>query len=169
MGQTKIRQLTSFLGLGSNLGNRKKNLDSAISHLKSKAGSIVKASEVYESEPWGLKNQNFYLNQVIELKTSMSPKNLLKCCKSIENKMGRSRSIKWGERNIDIDILYFSEIILNEDNLTIPHPLIQERKFVLVPLNELSKNFIHPIFKKTNHEILKNSKDNSKIYLYGNK
>jgi len=129
----------------------------------------VKASEVYESEPWGLKNQNFYLNQVIELKTSMSPKNLLKCCKSIENKMGRSRSIKWGERNIDIDILYFSEIILNEDNLTIPHPLIQERKFVLVPLNELSKNFIHPIFKKTNHEILKNSKDNSKIYLYGNK
>ena len=74
-----------------------------------------------------------------------------------------------GKRKIDIDILYFSEIIVQEKDLTIPHPLIQDRNFVLIPLNELSKNFIHPIIKKTNHEILKNSKDTSKIYLYGNK
>lgn len=169
MGQTENRQLTSFLGLGSNLGRRKKNLDDAISQLKFEAGNIINISRVYESEPWGLKNQNFFLNQVIELKTSMSPQNLLICCKNIENKMGRTKSIKWGKRKIDIDILYFSEIIVQEKDLTIPHPLIQDRNFVLIPLNELSKNFIHPIIKKTNHEILKNSKDTSKIYLYGNK
>ncbi len=169
MGQTENRQLTSFLSLGSNLGRRKKNLDDAISQLKFEAGNIINISRVYESEPWGLKNQNFFLNQVIELKTSMSPQNLLICCKNIENKMGRTKSIKWGKRKIDIDILYFSEIIVQEKDLTIPHPLIQDRNFVLIPLNELSKNFIHPIIKKTNHEILKNSKDTSKIYLYGNK
>ena len=158
-----------FLSLGSNLGRRKKNLDNAISHLKFEVGNITNISKVYESEPWGLKNQNFFLNQVIELKTSISPQNLLICCKNIENKMGRTKSIKWGERKIDIDILYFSKIIIKEKNLTIPHPLIQDRKFVLIPLNDLNKDFIHPIFKKTNHEILKNSKDTSKIYLYGNK
>ncbi len=83
--------------------------------------------------------------------------------------MGRSKSIKWGERNIDIDILYFSKLILNEDDLKIPHPLIQERKFVLLPLNELNKTFIHPILNKTNYKMLEDCIDNSNIFLYGNK
>ena len=83
--------------------------------------------------------------------------------------MGRSKSIKWGERNIDIDILYFSKFILDEDDLKIPHPLIQERKFVLLPLNELNKTFIHPTLNKTNYKMLEDCTDNSNIFLYGNK
>ena len=169
MGQTKNRKLISYLSLGSNLGNRKNNLNEAIFHLKSKAGLIINTSKVYESEPWGLKDQNFFLNQVIKLKTSFSPQDLLKCCKNIEIKMGRSKSIKWGARNIDIDILYFSKLILNEDDLKIPHPLIQERKFVLLPLNELNKTFNHPTLNKTNSKMLKDCNDNSNIYLYGDK
>jgi len=158
-----------FLSLGSNLGRRKKNLDNAISQLKFEVGNITNISKVYESEPWGLKNQNFFLNQVIELKTSISPQNLLICCKNIENKMGRTKSIKWGERNIDIDILYFSSKIVDEYDLKIPHPLIQKRKFVLLPLNELNQKFIHPIFNKTNSKMLEDCTDNSDIFLYGNK
>ena len=169
MGQTKNRKLISYLSLGSNLGNRKNNLNEAIFHLKSKAGLIINTSKVYESEPWGLKDQNFFLNQVIKLKTSFSPQDLLKCCKNIEIKMGRSKSIKWGARNIDIDILYFSKLILNEDDLKIPHPLIQERKFVLLPLNELNKTFNHPTLNKTNCKMLEDCSDNSNIYLYGDK
>ena len=169
MGQTKNRQLVSYLSLGSNLGNRKNNLHLAINHLRSKAGFIINISKVYESEPWGLKDQNFFLNQVIKLKTTLSPQDLLKCCKNIEVKMGRSKSIKWGERNIDIDILYFSKFILDEDDLKIPHPLIQERKFVLLPLNELNKTFIHPTLNKTNYKMLEDCTDNSNIFLYGNK
>tara|TARA_B100001758_G_C17862425_1_gene329670 strand:- start:11 stop:520 length:510 start_codon:yes stop_codon:yes gene_type:complete len=169
MGQTKNRKLISYLSLGSNLGNRKNNLNEAIFHLKSKAGLIINTSKVYESEPWGLKDQNFFLNQVIKLKTSFSPQDLLKCCKNIEIKMGRSKSIKWGARNIDIDILYFSKLILNEDDLKIPHPLIQERKFVLLPLNELNKTFNHPTLNKTNSKMLEDCNDNSNIYLYGDK
>ena len=169
MGQTKNRKLISYLSLGSNLGNRKNNLNEAIFHLKSKAGLIINTSKVYESEPWGLKDQNFFLNQVIKLKTSFSPQDLLKCCKNIEIKMGRSKSIKWGARNIDIDILYFSKLILNEDDLKIPHPLIQERKFVLLPLNELNKTFNHPTLNKTNSKMLEDCSDNSNIYLYGYK
>ena len=169
MGQTKNRKLISYLSLGSNLGNRKDNLNEAIFHLKSKAGLIINTSKVYESEPWGLKDQNFFLNQVIKLKTSFSPQHLLKCCKNIEIKMGRSKSIKWGARNIDIDILYFSKLILNEDDLKIPHPLIQERKFVLLPLNELNKTFNHPTLNKTNSKMLEDCSDNSNIYLYGDK
>ena len=102
MGQTKNRKLISYLSLGSNLGNRKNNLNEAIFHLKSKAGLIINTSKVYESEPWGLKDQNFFLNQVIKLKTSFSPQDLLKCCKNIEIKMGRSKSIKWGARNLSL-------------------------------------------------------------------
>ena len=169
MGQTKNRKLISYLSLGSNLGNRKNNLNEAIFHLKSKAGLIINTSKIYESEPWGLKDQKFFLNQVIKLKTSFSPQDLLKCCKNIEIKMGRSKSIKWGARNIDIDILYFSKIILNEDDLKIPHPLIQERKFVLLPLNELNKTFNHPTLNKTNSKMLEDCSDNSNIYLYGDK
>ena len=169
MGQTKNRKLISYLSLGSNLGNRKNNLNEAIFHLKSKAGLIINTSKVYESEPWGLKDQKFFLNQVIKLKTSFSPQDLLKCCKNIEIKMGRSKSIKWGARNIDIDILYFSKLILNEDDLKIPHPLIQERKFVLLPLNELNKTFNHPTLNKTNSKMLEDCSDNSNIYLYGDK
>ena len=169
MGQTKNRKLISYLSLGSNLGNRKNNLNEAIFHLKSKAGLIINTSKVYESEPWGLKDQNFFLNQVIKLKPSFSPQDLLKCCKNIEIKMGRSKSIKWGARNIDIDILYFSKLILNEDDLKIPHPLIQERKFVLLPLNELNKTFNHPTLNKTNSKMLEDCSDNSNIYLYGDK
>jgi 2-amino-4-hydroxy-6-hydroxymethyldihydropteridine diphosphokinase len=169
MGHSKNRELISYLSIGSNLGDRKKNLDEAINHLKSKAGFVINTSKVYESEPWGLKDQNFFLNQVIKLKTTFSPQDLLKCCKNIEVKMGRSKSIKWGERNIDIDILYFSKLILNEDDLKIPHPLIQERKFVLLPLNELNKTFIHPSLNKTNYKMLEDCIDNSNIFLYGNK
>lgn len=146
--------------LGGNLGNRKENLNQAKKHIQKIIGSIINESSIYETKAWGVENQPNFLNQVILVETMLSPQNVLTENLQIEKILGRVRHQKWHERTIDIDILYAEDLILNEENLKIPHPFIQERKFTLIPLVEISPNFVHPIFQKTqailNNECLDN-------------
>ena len=157
-----------FLGLGSNQGDRELNLKNSIKLLNSRVGKVLNTSGIYESEPWGVKNQNYFLNQVIEIETHIDPNDLLNICKNIEYDMGRKPEIRWGKRVIDIDILYYQSKIINQENLKIPHKLMQERKFVMIPLNDLNENHLHPILKITNKEILNKCIDSCNVKYYGN-
>ena len=138
----------AYLSLGSNLGNREKYLEQARTFLK-ELGKIKKESSVLETPAWGKTNQPNFLNQVILIETKLFPHDLLKECQKIENKLGRERKVKWGARTIDIDILFYDNLVLNEENLTIPHPYISEREFVLEPLNEIAPDFVYPVLGLT--------------------
>lgn len=139
---------TVFLGLGANVGDKKKNLNKAIVKLKEKI-SDIHVSKFYETEPWGYENQDKFLNAAIGGTTFLSPNDLLKFVKQIEKEVGRVERFKWGPREIDIDILFYDSLIYKDNSLIIPHPFLHERKFVLEPLMDLDSNFIHPVFKKT--------------------
>ena len=157
-----------FLGLGSNQGDRELNLKNSIKLLNSRVGKVLNSSGIYESEPWGVKNQNYFLNQIIEIETHIDPNDLLNICKNIEYDMGRKPGIKWGKRVIDIDILYYQSKVINQKKLIIPHKLMHERKFVMIPLNDLNENHLHPILKISNKEILNKCIDSCKVKYYGN-
>jgi len=127
-----------FLGLGSNISDRKKNIETALDFInQNNRIKIVKSSSIYESPPWGYKNQENFYNQIIQIETNLEPYELLVFVKSIEKTMGRQTDIKWGPRNIDIDILIFSDIIIKGDFLNIPHRYLLNRCFWLVGLHEL--------------------------------
>ena len=136
------------------MGNRENNLQLAISLLTGLVGNLIKQSSIYETAAWGLENQPNFLNQIIILSTSQSPKFLMKTILKIEKKMGRERLVKMGPRIIDIDILFYENRIINKPSLTIPHPRIQFRRFVLVPLNELQPNYLHSILNKSVKDLL---------------
>jgi 2-amino-4-hydroxy-6-hydroxymethyldihydropteridine diphosphokinase len=155
-----------FLGLGSNLGNRAENLLMAQKLIEEKVGKTLSKSSIYETAAWGITEQNAFLNQVLEIETIFSPNAVLHLVLKIEKDMGRIREIKWGERSIDIDVLYYNNEIISTENLTVPHPFIQERKFVLVPLCEIAAAFIHPKLKKSNLELLKNCQDSGEIVVF---
>jgi 2-amino-4-hydroxy-6-hydroxymethyldihydropteridine diphosphokinase len=142
-----------YLGLGSNLGDRKCNLEEAILQI-SKFAVIKKASSIYATEPWGLKDQPQFLNQVLFVESALKPDELLSQLKIIEKKMGRKRSVRFGPRLIDLDILFYDDLILNSPELTIPHPRLRERAFVLVPLAEIAPKLVHPLDHKTVKELL---------------
>jgi len=154
-----------IIALGSNLGDRHANLQCAIRQLKLHVGKALTASAIFETEPLGPKNQNRYLNQCIQLKTKLSPPELLVLCQAIEKSMGRIRQKHWGPRIIDIDILFYDDQICRTRNLTIPHPEISKRRFVLVPLADIAPNFVHPIFKKSVKDLLKECADPSIVKL----
>lgn len=135
----------TYLLLGTNLGEKLGNLEQAISLLNANGLVILKSSGVYETEAWGIEDQPSFLNQVILVETSLSPQELLKLINNIESEMGRIRHQKWGERLIDIDILYFGNEVVSEDNLVIPHPEIQNRRFTLTPLVEVAPTLSHPV------------------------
>lgn len=140
---------TIYLGLGTNLGNLKLNLEQAILHL-SQQMEVLRCSSFIESEPWGNQELNPFLNAVIQVKSRMKPFEMLKTVKSIEAQMGREKN-KTGQyenRVIDIDVLLFGDTVIDDPILQIPHPLMTEREFVLRPLLELDKNLLHPIHKK---------------------
>ena len=138
-----------FLLLGSNLGDRQLFLKQAINVIENIA-EIVQISSVYETEAWGVEGQPNYLNQVLLVKTDLLPRAMLKKLLDLEKALGRKRTEKWGSRTIDIDILFFGEMIINDDpNLIIPHPRLHERRFTLEPLGELDNQFVHPVLKKT--------------------
>ena len=145
-----------FLGLGSNLGNKKANLDRAITTINRHYDiKVVATSSVIETEPWGMTEQPEFLNMAIEIETELNPKSLLNEIMRIEDDLGRVRDIKWGPRIIDIDILFYDTLILNVDELNIPHPYLSERDFVLKPLNEIASDFVHPVSGMTVKELLK--------------
>lgn len=133
-----------LLSLGSNLGDRAAHLENVIGLLEKEGVKTLQQSSVYESEPWGKNDQPWFLNQVIEVETEFKPEELLRVCLEVEKKLGRVREEKWGERIIDIDILFYQDQVIEEADLTIPHPEVQNRSFVLVPLVECWTNMIHP-------------------------
>ena len=143
----------AYLGLGTNLGNRKENLSKAIEAISLKM-SISKQSSLYETTAWGYTEQPDFLNQVIQVETDLSPLRLLNFLKKTELKLGRVENFRYGPRLIDIDILFYDDLVITTSRLQIPHPKITERAFVLVPLNEIAPGYIHPILKKTVAELL---------------
>ena len=147
-----------YIGLGSNLGDRAQKLKEARENLN-KIGKIIQKSAVIETAPWGKIDQPDFLNQIVLIDTNLLPQALLKACLSIEDKIGRERQEKWGERLIDIDILYYDNQIILESNLKIPHLLIPERLFILEPLCEIAPNYLHPVFKQTNLQLLEECKE----------
>lgn len=148
-----------FLLTGSNLGNRRRQLKNALIELEKCVGPIQQASAVYETEAWGKEGLPPHLNQAILIHTLLEPLELLETIHAIEEKLGRIRQEKWGVRVIDIDIIYFDSQVINLPSLTIPHPLMQERNFVLFPLSEIAPDFSHPLLLKTNKELLHLSSD----------
>jgi 2-amino-4-hydroxy-6-hydroxymethyldihydropteridine diphosphokinase len=145
-----------FLGIGSNLGDRLQNLNDCMDEF-----SIIQKSSIYETEPVGFLDQPWFLNAVIQIDSILRPRELLEQCQSVETRLKRKREIPKGPRSIDIDILFYGEQILQEQDLIIPHPEIQNRGFVLVPLNEIASDFVHPVFKKTISELLEICPDTS--------
>ena len=133
-----------YLGLGSNLGDRRANLKAAATGLPP-AAAIIRASGVYETEPWGYLDQPAFLNQVLETETSLSPLDLLAALKRLEASLGRQATFRYGPRLIDLDILLYDQLVLNQPDLIIPHPQLAQRAFTLVPLAELAPDLIHPL------------------------
>ncbi|GAA0861871.1 2-amino-4-hydroxy-6-hydroxymethyldihydropteridine diphosphokinase [Paraclostridium tenue] len=129
----------SYLGLGTNIGDRLNYLNQALKILNSHSDiKVSKKSKVYETKAWGYTEQADFLNMCIEIETNLEPNDLLHVCQDVERKLNRERKIRWGPRTIDVDILFFNDIILQEENLEIPHPRIKERAFVLIPLIDLN-------------------------------
>jgi len=155
-----------YLLIGGNLGNRTDNLARARLFIEMDLGKIVKASSIYETAAWGITEQPDFLNQVLSIKTKLSAQETMQIILSIENKMGRIRTQKNASRIIDIDILFFNDEVINQPGLTIPHPEIPNRKFVLVPLNELSARLIHPVLKKPVSQLLSVCRDKLEVKLF---
>jgi 2-amino-4-hydroxy-6-hydroxymethyldihydropteridine diphosphokinase len=137
-----------FLLLGSNLGNRHLFLQKAIELIENDIAPVLKASAVYETQSWGKMDAPDYLNQVIELQTSLPAQAILEKILKIENDLGRRREEKWGSRTIDIDILFYGQVIINELGLHIPHPELHKRRFTLEPLAEIAPELVHPVLNK---------------------
>ena len=155
-----------YLALGSNVGNRLANLKNAISNLTPQL-NVKKKSPVYETPPWGFKEQEPFLNQVVMAETYLEPEALLGHLKRLETALGREVSFQNGPRLIDMDILFFDDLVLDSPPLVIPHPRLHQRAFVLVPLNEIVPELVHPVSGKTIAELLEASKDDLEVNLFG--
>lgn len=153
----------AYILLGSNRGRRKDFLSKAKKQIALHCGSIVKESSVYQTAAWGNTKQQDFLNQIIIIKTNQLPDELMKNLLHIEKELGRTRTIKFGPRTIDLDILFCDDLIYHSKTVTLPHPAIQDRRFVLVPLVELSPRKIHPVYQKTAAQLLKQCPDELEV------
>ena len=142
------------------MGKRKDYLAKAKKRIGLAAGTIAKQSSVYETAAWGNTNQQAFLNEVILVQTKLSPEELMQTLLSIEQQLGRIRTQQFGPRTIDLDILFYDSLVLKTKLVTIPHPAIQDRRFVLVPLAELSPRKLHPVYRQTIASLLKHCADN---------
>jgi len=153
-----------YLLLGGNIGDKERIFSEALAILNNRVGEIQLQSAVYETEPWGFESPDLFWNQAIEISTSLSPEEVLAQTQMIEQELGRIRKEnQYSSRVIDIDILFYGDQIINRENLIIPHPRIQERKFALVPLNEIAPELIHPVFHKSIRQLLEESTDSLKV------
>lgn len=158
----------AYLCLGGNLGDRESSIQMAISKIKQEVGGVSAISRIYETEAWGVTNQNAYLNMCLELKTEFSAELLITALLKIEHDLGRERNLyhTYEPRTIDIDILFYNDVILEYNHLTVPHPRLHLRKFVLIPLNDVASDFIHPIFQKKISDLLIECSDISEVKLF---
>jgi len=153
-----------FLGIGTNLGNRGKNLEQAVARIGQSIGRVLISSSIFQTEPWGFQSEKDFLNMAVKIETELAPHVLLEKIQAIESVMGRVRGPEhFSSRLIDIDILLYDDIIIDEENLKIPHALLQERRFVLVPLCEIAHTLIHPVLKKTIEELLEECEDKGMV------
>ncbi len=158
---------TAFISLGSNIGDRRKNIEQAIKLLEGTPDiKVSKKSSLYLTEPIGYVGQDSFFNSVIEVDTGLSPDDLLHRCQAVEDKMGRVRTMLWGPRIIDLDIILYNGEIVEDDELIIPHPLMHNRRFVLIPLVEIAPDVKHPKLNMTASELLLHIKDGHKVEKY---
>jgi len=150
-----------FLLTGSNVGDSSALLNEAKLAIKKQVGEIEAASHLYKTAPWGNTNQQDFLNQVLAVNTNLSAYDVLKTILNIELSMGRIREEKWAPRTIDIDILFFNTEIIQQENLIVPHPLLHQRRFTLVPLAEIAPYYVHPILHQTNTQLLQQCPDDN--------
>lgn len=155
----------AYLLIGGNLGDRIHNLGKAATFIQKELGKIIKKSSIYETASWGITGQPHFLNQVLAVETKLSPQQLINKILLIENKMGRERTQKNASRIIDIDILFFNDEVIEKPGLTIPHPEIQNRRFALIPMDEIAPAMIHPLLRVSIKELLSTSKDKLEVKL----
>lgn len=156
-----------YVGLGSNLNDKIKNLNEAIDLIAENSRiNVLGRSSIYQTEPVGIKEQPYFLNMVLEIETALSPFELLDFLQGVERTMARKKEIRWGPRNIDLDLLLYEDEVINSEKLILPHPRMHLRKFVLMPLAEVARDKIHPVYKKTITNLLQNLKEDSKIELF---
>lgn len=155
----------AYLCLGGNIGDREKTIELALLKISQQVGEIQSKSEIYETEAWGVINQQAYLNQCIEVKTNLASTDLINTLLLIEKDLGRERTlnITYEPRTIDIDILFYNHAIIDLPQLIVPHPRLHLRKFVLIPLNEIASNYLHPLLNKTIFKLLRECEDNSEV------
>ena len=153
-----------YIGIGSNLGDKLYFCEKAISEiLKTDRNKLLVKSSLFKTQPIGYTSQDWFVNGVIKIETDLEPSELLRTLKTIEARLGRTETFQWGPRTIDLDILFFDDVELHTRDLQIPHPLIQKRRFVLIPLAEIDRNLIHPVLKKTVQELLNDFQEDQKV------
>ena len=155
-----------FLQLGSNLGNRELLLQDAVLAIEDRVGPVVEKSRIYESTPWRVEGQENYLNLIVKVKTELMADDVLSTILDIEQKLGRIRIEKWGERLIDIDIIFYNDEIIETPQLCVPHKHMHERMFVLTPLDNIAPDMVHPKYNKTVEELLKQCTDTQLVKEY---
>lgn len=152
-----------YLGLGTNQGDRSVLLAQAVVACEEQIGELVAVSAIYKTAAWGVIDQPDFLNQCIHLKTKLSPFTCLDLALSIEANLGRERKLRWGPRSMDIDLLFYENLVYEDHRLSLPHPYVQERRFVLQPLADIAGELIHPKFLKTIDQLLEECVDDSEV------
>lgn len=156
--------MKAYFSIGSNLEDREYNIEDALDRIVENIGIITKCSSFYETEPWGFQSDEMFLNIAVETDTQLDPRELMETVKRIEDRMGRIRDkVRYASRIIDIDILLYEDVIVHDTDLSIPHPLMHERKFVLEPLNEIAPDAFHPVLGKTISALLETCSDTGEV------
>jgi 2-amino-4-hydroxy-6-hydroxymethyldihydropteridine diphosphokinase len=154
----------AYIGIGSNIGDKVNQCEKAISEiLKVDHHKLLAKSSLFKTQPIGNTSQDWFVNGVIKIETDLEAHELLRKLKTIESQLGRIETTRWGPRTIDLDILFFDDAEIHTEELQVPHPSIQERQFVLIPLAEIDRYLIHPVFKKTVQELLNNIKEDQGV------
>ncbi|RHW61366.1 2-amino-4-hydroxy-6-hydroxymethyldihydropteridine diphosphokinase [Clostridium botulinum] len=144
---------TAYVAFGSNIGEKENYIKKALEKIEERKMKIIKVSPIYETEPYGVLDQDSFLNGVVKIETNLTPEDLIGELLNIEEQLDRVRERRWGPRTIDLDIIFYDDLIINEKDLVIPHKDMENREFVLKPLCDIDENFIHPVLKKSVREL----------------